>query len=541
MPHPDSPELPPLAGTRHLETLVALMREALVGGATADSVFADLTRSAARGVGVERAGIWSFTPERDAIRAVALHRASGDVQVTPDDRIEARDVPAYFEALARNEVIDAHDAGSDPRTREFRETYLEPLGIGAMLDTPVFVEGRLWGVLCLEHVGGVRRWTSEEQTLALSMANIAAILVLERARAESEERFRLVAGATSDAIWDWNLADDSVWWSEGVEHLFGHRRDEVAPRMSAWMEFVHPRDLPAVTERFDEVLRSGGDLWSAEYRFRRADGGWARVVDRGHIVRDHTGQAVRAVGGMTDVTERREIEERLRHAQRIESVGRLAAGIAHDFNNLLTSILGLVEFQLEAAPPGEELHQDLEAVRDAAGRAGELTRKLLAFSRQQVLEPVPLDLDRTVGESVRMLRRLMGSRVWVDFEPSGGLPPVLADPGQIEQVLVNLVVNARDATPAGGRVRIRTGRGTLRAGGSAVVVTVADEGEGMPQEVRERAFDPFFTTKPPGEGTGLGLATVHGIVHQSGGEVHLESIPGEGTTVRVLLPVIGEG
>ena len=244
----------------------------------------------------------------------------------------------------------------------------------------------------------------------------------------------------------------------------------------------------------------------------------------------------------------RRSEAQLRHAERMESVGRLAAGIAHDFNNILTTIRANADFLVEDLPPDHSSRDEAREIGEAAGRAGDLTRQLLAFGRKQVLSPRPLDLNEVVRELRDTLRRILKATFELDTELEAGLPPVHADRSQLEQILINLTVNAGDAMEdrTGGRVVIRTGSRTLaddearRWGcpgpGPYVVLSVADTGHGMSERVRERAFDPFFTTKPAGRGTGLGLSSVYGIARQSGGGAWIDSEPESGTRVRIALP-----
>jgi two-component system cell cycle sensor histidine kinase/response regulator CckA len=242
-------------------------------------------------------------------------------------------------------------------------------------------------------------------------------------------------------------------------------------------------------------------------------------------------------------------EQRLRHAQKMESVGRLAAGIAHDFNNLLTVILGFTEFLIERLPPDADVHRDATEIRSAAQRATGLTRQLLAFSRQQVLERRVVDLVGAVNHLQPMIGRLIGEDVQIDLDLAAPPQWVLIDPGQFEQVVMNLVVNARDAMPRGGRLRIAITReklDVLRAAdlevppGHYVALAVSDSGEGIEADTLEYIFEPFFTTKPPGRGTGLGLSTVFGIVRQSGGVIEVDSTPKRGSTFRVYFPASSE-
>jgi signal transduction histidine kinase len=253
-------------------------------------------------------------------------------------------------------------------------------------------------------------------------------------------------------------------------------------------------------------------------------------------------QLASAVNHMTaTIAEReealRQSEDRLRHAQKMEAVGRLAGGVAHDFNNLLTVMIGRIELILDELPDDSALRREVLLVQGAADRAATLTRQLLAFGRKQILQTRPIDINQVVGTFEGMLQRLIGEQLVLATRLEDGLRPVLADPGQIEQMLVNLVINARDAMPDGGTITIETASGTL-PGSSApcVVIIVRDTGVGMTAEVQARVFEPFFTTKELGKGTGLGLATVYGIVKQHGGEVELESAPGHGSEFRIFLP-----
>src|SRR5437667_1891766 len=254
----------------------------------------------------------------------------------------------------------------------------------------------------------------------------------------------------------------------------------------------------------------------------------------------------RAIEGAVGRRERRRLEEQLAHSQRMEAVGRLAGGIAHDFNNVLTAVLGSIELLLLDAPPGRPHREELDIIRDAATRAKDLIRQLLAFSARQVLQPMVVDLNHLVKDIAKLLRRLIGEDIALETVLASGLGAVRVDTGQIEQVLVNLAVNARDAMPQGGRLAIETGNvevdgtrappaATVPAG-RYVLLQVSDNGVGMDALVQAHVFEPFFTTKPRGKGTGLGLATVYGIVRQSGGHITVESTVGQGAMFRIYLP-----
>jgi nitrogen-specific signal transduction histidine kinase/CheY-like chemotaxis protein len=238
---------------------------------------------------------------------------------------------------------------------------------------------------------------------------------------------------------------------------------------------------------------------------------------------------------LRDVTEHRRLEDDLRQAQKMESVGKLAGGIAHDFNNLLTAIIGYAALAEAEQTPGTPMHEWIQQIRRSGEQAATLTGQLLAFGRRQMLRPVDLDLNEVVDDIQKMLRRLIGERIELAVDLAPGLARVRADRSQVEQVIVNLVVNARDAMPRGGRVTIRT---LDVAPGTYAALKVEDTGEGIAPSVLERIFEPFFTTKPIGRGTGLGLATVYGIVKQSGGDIQVRSTPARGTEFTVLLPAV---
>jgi signal transduction histidine kinase len=331
----------------------------------------------------------------------------------------------------------------------------------------------------------------------------------------------------------------------------------VAEGSAWWFERIHPDDRLRITDGIHRAMHDRGiDAWHETYRFRRASGQYATVVDRGYVARDVAGRAVRMIGAMEDETEREQLQERLRQAQKMEAVGQLAGGIAHDFNNLLTVISGNLEFAATDLPAGHRVHEDLVEIARATERARDLVRQLLAFSRKQAVTLQSVNLSEVVGSTESLLRRVIGEEIVLDVHLADDLPLIRADRGQLEQVLMNLAVNARDAmlTPAhgtrgrGGTLMIDTALvpladGELRNvpelhGGRAVRLRVRDSGHGMDDDTRERAFEPFFTTKAIGQGTGLGLATVFGIVKLFGGAITVDSVPGSGTMFSLYFPPV---
>ncbi|HYC34094.1 MAG TPA: response regulator [Gemmatimonadales bacterium] len=312
-----------------------------------------------------------------------------------------------------------------------------------------------------------------------------------------------------------------------------------------WTELVHPEDRAGLLAEWETAFRTHRPT-VYEYRLRRADGEYRSLVHSAQPRLGPSGEFLGYVGCCVDVTERRLLERRIKQMERSEAIAQLAGGIAHDFNNLLTGIIGHCSLLLEDRSLSEEARADLAQIQRSADRAAGLTRQLLAFSRRQILAPRILDLNRVVTGAVSAIRGVVGSRIQVASTLAPALPSVLADPGQIEQILLQLGTNARDGMPEGGRLDIRTGTARVQpeqatrhpglAPGDYVTLTVSDTGKGLAGAELEHIFDPFFGERPSERGLGLGLAPVYGIVKQSGGYISAESTPGEGTSFTVYLP-----
>lgn len=370
---------------------------------------------------------------------------------------------------------------------------------------------------------------------------------MEQRLLESDERFRLVAQATVDTIWDWDLTAGTVWWNEGMQTMFGYSPEELEPDGTSWTSRIHPNDRQDTVSYITDVIKHPHlARWDHEYRFRRKNGDYALVNDRGFVIRDDKGWALRMVGGMSDITEARQVESRLREAQRMESVGQLTGGMAHDFNNLLTIILGNADLLREALSDQPRLQPLATLVGEAAQKGANLTQRLLAFARRQALTPRATDINQLMSDLHSLLARTLGDHIELSFYPSDQLWPALVDPVQFESAVLNLCLNARDAMPGGGQLTVETINTQLSddytgnieelSPGNYVQVSVTDTGTGMPPELLKRVFEPFFTTKQPGRGTGLGLSMVYGFLKQSGGHINLYSEPGEGTSVKLYLP-----
>ena len=298
---------------------------------------------------------------------------------------------------------------------------------------------------------------------------------------------------------------------------------------------MHPDDAEAVKAAFSTYF-ADGTTFDLEYRYRHPDGRWLWLRERSFVRSKRDGMTI-GEGMIADVTDRRRLEEDLRQSQKMEALGQLTGGIAHDFNNILATILTTAQFLMDALPADDPRYEDAKTIYEGGDRAAALTRQLLAFSRRQHLEPRVVDLNAAVAGVQRMLRSIIRENIAFTFLPSPELGSVRIDLGQLEQVIMNLVVNACDAMPAGGALTIET---TDDAPKKRVLLRVRDTGHGMDNATMQRIFEPFFTTKEKGRGTGLGLATCYGIVEQSGGRIQVESELGCGTVFTIALPRVEE-
>jgi len=382
--------------------------------------------------------------------------------------------------------------------------------------------------------------------------DIASRKRAEIALQKSEERLRQVIRASQIGIFDLNFVAKSVYWSPEQRAIWGWGADDVI----AWDEHlthIHPDDIRLVTAASEEAHGHPDGVFELEHRIRRRDGveRWVIVRAQAFFAGDNTPRRpVRVVGATRDITdeklaaaERAELQERLVQAQKLESVGRLAGGIAHDFNNILNIIIGCAEMAASEADPSA-VSGYLGEILKAATRSADLTRQLLGFARRQTVMPRVVDLNDFVSASLKMLRRLIGEHVTLSWHPGIDVWPVRIDPVQVDQILVNLVANARDAIGEAGSVVIHTENVPFSSAfmypgllpGEYVRLAVVDDGKGMDAETKSHLFEPFYTTKPAGHGTGLGMASVDGIVRQNGGLITVTSAVGRGTTVSVLLP-----
>jgi two-component system, cell cycle sensor histidine kinase and response regulator CckA len=375
--------------------------------------------------------------------------------------------------------------------------------------------------------------------------------ITERRRAAgllrlSQERLQLALDAANDGLWDANLLTGDVYYSPRYYTMLGYEDGEFPGTYDEFKRRVHPDDLDTLLQVLDSHQRCE-DGFTVEFRLRQKSGRYAWILSRGRVMeRTPAGEPARIVGTHTDITARKKLEEEFQQVQRLESIGRLAGGVAHDFNNLLTVINAYSSILVDGLKPGDPLREAASEILAAGESAASLTRQMLAFSRKQLLQPEVASLNTAITDIQRMLGRLIGENVdlALSLDPQAG--HVLADVRQVQQMIMNLAINARDAMPRGGTLSIETSNASFdeaaalsrveAAAGNFVMLEVSDTGVGMDDEVKSHLFEPFFTTKEVGTGTGLGLSTVYGWVRQSGGWITVASEPGAGTSFKIYLP-----
>jgi two-component system, cell cycle sensor histidine kinase and response regulator CckA len=385
--------------------------------------------------------------------------------------------------------------------------------------------------------------------------DITAQRLSEQARRIQEERLRLALAGAELGMWDWQAQTRTFTYDGHWAAIVGHDSDTIPATLSGWDQLIHPIDRPRVIAVRDAHLRGDTPSYEAEFRMRHADGHWVWVLSRGKVTeRDADGRPLRACGTHLDISDRKladeervRLETQLQQAQKMEAIGQLAGGVAHDFNNLLQVINGYSELALADLAADHAARGPVGEIAKAGNRAADLVSKLLAFSRRQVMSPEDVELNTIISALLPVLDRVLGEKVEVHFAPADQVPAIAADRTMVEQVLMNLCVNARDAMPEGGTLTIETravsldqdfaDRNAWATPGDYVQLSVTDSGAGMDPGTLERAFEPFFSTKPPGAGIGLGLATVYGIVKQHRGIVRAYSEPGRGSVFHVYFPV----
>jgi PAS domain S-box-containing protein len=523
-----------------------------------------------RALGVSRVGYGVIDKVAETITIERDWNAPG--VTTLAGMLQFRDYGSYIEDLKRGETVAIADAARDPRTRNTAAA-LAGISATSFVNMPLVEQGQFVALLYANHARA-RAWSDGDMTLMRDVGERVRAATervrSDAARRESEEQFRIFAQAVPNQIWA-SRPDGYLYWFNNQVFAYTGMTTETTEGGDAWGAMVHPDDRDAAGAAWAHALASG-EVYATEFRVRRHDGVYRWFLVRAEPVRGDDGTITRWVGTNTDIDDSRrqaaelhrlnstleeqvaertrelmQAEAALRQSQKMEAVGQLTGGLAHDFNNLLTGITGSLELLGIRIAQGRfnDVERYTNAAQGAAKRAAALTHRLLAFSRRQTLDPRPTDVNRLVSGMEDMVRRAVGPNVAVEVVAAGGLWPTLVDPNQLENALLNLCINARDAMPDGGRLTIETGNRWLdiRAAkerdldpGQYVSLCVSDNGTGMTPDVIAKAFDPFFTTKPIGVGTGLGLSMIYGFARQSGGQVRIYSEVGDGTMVCLYLP-----
>ncbi|MBD8545732.1 PAS domain-containing protein [Sphingomonas sp. CFBP 8760] len=515
-----------------------------------------------RALGVSRAGYGVIDTGAETITIDRDWNAPGVTSIA--GVLQFREYGSYIEDLKAGRTVQIADVARDPRTRATADA-LRGIAAASFVNMPLLEQGRIVALVFVNNAEP-RPYDDDELALIREVASRVRAATervrADEARRQSEEQFRVFAQAVPNQIWAAHADGHLYWFNDQVYAYSGLDKAGLAGLM-AWTDIVHPDDAAEAGRRWVHAIMTG-EVYGVEFRIRRADGAYRWFLVRAEPVRAG-GVIVRWVGTNTDIDDQRRFadtleeqvaartrelmvaEEALRQSQKMEAVGQLTGGIAHDFNNLLTGIIGSLELLGIRIAQGRlaDVERYSLAAQGAAKRAASLTHRLLAFSRRQTLDPKPTDMNRLIAGMEDLIRRTIGPGIELETVAAGGLWSTLVDPNQLENALLNLCINARDAMPDGGRLTIESANRWLDARaardrdlepGQYVSLCVSDTGTGMTPEVIAKAFDPFFTTKPLGVGTGLGLSMIYGFTRQSGGQVRIYSEPGEGTMVCLYLP-----
>lgn len=523
--------------------LARMIRAGVMQAVHLDAAFRLITEEIAHAMEVERVSIWRYDQSRSTIVCQVLFESSAR-RHSSGMELHCKDFPAYFRAMAQNETIAADDARKDPRTSEFTESYLTPLGITSMMDAPLHVGGVLAGVLCHEHVGPQREWLPEEKSFATSLAHFISLVLAQWERRQVEEMLRQQASLldkANDAILVRDLDHRITYWNKSAEKLYGWTAEEACGRKVSELLYHEPSQFE---ERNSKVLTHGE--WAGEVQQVSKSGAEITVEGRWTLVRDIEGRPKCILAINTNITEQKRLEDQFLRAQRMESIGTLAGGIAHDLNNVLTPILMSVDL-LNLRIKDASFRETLDTIASSARRGADMLNQVLSFARGMEGQKTQLQVSRLLQDLARIVGDTFPKNIHLrlkDELDERGV--VTGDPTQIHQVLLNLCVNARDAMPGGGTLTISAEHIQIDAQyaamnieareGPHIMISVEDDGLGIPPEVMPKIFDPFFTTKEMGKGTGLGLSTSLAIMKSHGGFFRVYSEPGHGSCFRVYLP-----
>jgi len=537
---------------------LALLNESVLGMIRAQAPLPKILETLSAHVEKQHPGLLCSILLLDADGTTLRHGAAPSL---PKEYIEAINgvqigpsVGSCGTAAYRKQPVIVRDIATDPLWTSVRHLAL-PHGLRACWSTPIAAQdGGILGTFAI-YYREPRLPDADHLQLITHATHLAGIAIEhDRAKAElraAEARYRTLVERLPAITYIAELGASGPWHyvSPQIGTMLGFSPTEWLADPMNWMNHIYPedRDIALAAEK---LFQETHELFQAEYRMCARDGRLLWFRDEGVLLQQTEGQGLLMQGVMYDITERKRLEDQLRHSQKMEAVGQLAGGVAHDFNNLLMLIQAHNENLRDRLAASDPARKDALEIENAVTRAASLTSQLLAFSRKQVLRPKVLDLNVVLADVAKMLDRLIGKDIELRVVPGPSLGQVKADPGQMEQVILNLAVNSRDAMPLGGTLTIETRDVELdendsrrhqgAPAGKYVMLAVSDTGDGMDTETQARIFEPFFTTKAPGKGTGLGLATVYGVVKHSDGWIWVDSVPGRGTTFKIYLPRVDE-
>ena len=513
---------------RYQVALLALVKKDYT---TPEEAFRKITETDTRTLSVERVSIWFFTENRSEIVCEDLYTLSSNLH-EKGIRLQAKKYPRYFRALEETRIVAADDARTDPRTSEFTKDYLDPLGITSMMDVPIWRHGKLVGIVCHEHRGPMRNWASEEQDFAGSVSDMISLAMESSERKLAEERFRLVAQATNDAVWDWDMLTNEVWRNEGMRSLFGYSLDNVEPNLAWWSGRIHPDDKERVIQSVRRFIQSGGRLWSDEYRFARTDGSYANVFDRGYVSYDEKGKPVRMIGAMMDMTDRKVLERmkddlfrdaahelRTPYAMIKMGLDLMERGFRQDNPRKILSGKNIISTNVERMEHDVENMLDIFKLEARAKRDG---NGLLTVGANQFFK----DSLRLYAPQIREKRLKCELRV------RRNLPPLRIPRNDLLRVFRNVLDNAIKFTDHG-KIGV-----TVRKKEGFAMIAVQDTGRGIRPEDLKKVFEKFFKAHPGMQGVGLGLPIAKLLLEQSGGRIDVRSEGlDRGTTVELVVPL----
>ncbi len=525
---------------------LAMLNQIIAASVTSlepEAILETACRELARAFDVPQATATLLNEEKTATMVAAECRAENRL-TRLNETMAVRDYVVQY-LLTHKGPLVVDDAHTDPRLAPVRDL-LQQRGIISLLILPLIIKGEVVGSLDLLTTE-IRHFSTEEINLAWSVADQVAGSLASVRLAQTHQLLITAIEQATETVIITDIDDKIIYINPAFEHTTGYNRAEVIGQSPDILS--SDKHDEAFFQEMRATMRSG-QTWRGRIVNKKKDGTLFTEEATISPIRGQNGDIVSFVEVKRDVTRELQLEEQYHQAQKMEAIGRLAGGVAHDFNNLLTGIMGHAGLALQELPPGDPVRNDIQEIHKNAERAANLTRQLLTFARRQVIAPRVLNLNELILNVDKMLRRLIGEDIELVTLPAPDLGQIKADPGQIEQVLLNLAVNARDAMPDGGKLTIEitevildeayTRRHPEVSPGQYVMLAVSDTGMGMTEEVKAHIFEPFFTTKEVGKGTGLGLATCFGIVRQNNGHIWVYSEPGQGTTFKIYLPRVEE-